>query len=188
MHFKVSISSEEILMILKQMTLPEYLADLAKLNVNKVGNSVAPHKAVLLLAISDLIETGVISTPLIPLDDCLIRAFSARWKQHVPIYSRFNCNLSYPFYHLASSGFWELIPLKSPERKIMKEYSSLKSLKKSFVGANIDEDLFRFFSDSDSREVIRSLLIAHYLKEDPSLPFSIASDLMPLFLLAISIS
>lgn len=90
-----------------------------------MGNRVAPHKAVLLLAISDLIEEGVLSSPLIPLDDCLNKAFSARWKRHVPINSGFNCMLSYPFFHLASSSFWELIPLKSPDRKIMKEYSSL---------------------------------------------------------------
>ena len=168
------------------MTLPEYLAILAKLNVNKLGSSVAPHKAVLLLAVSDLIEEGVISTPLIPLDNRLNKAFSARWKQHVPIYSRFNCNLSYPFFHLASSSFWELIPLKSPDRKIMKEYSSLTSLKKSFAGANIDEALFLFLSDSNSRQIIRNFLIANYLKEKTSL--SIASDLMPLFLFAISVS
>lgn len=170
------------------MTLPEYLAILAKLNVNKVRNSMAPHKAVLLLAVSDLIEEGVISTPLIPLDDHLNRAFSARWKRHVPIYSHFNCNLSYPFFHLDSSSFWELIPLKSPNRKVMKEYSSLTSLKKSFAGANIDEALFRFLSDSDSRQIIRNFLIANFLKESPSLPLSIASDLMPLFLLTLSVS
>lgn len=170
------------------MTLPDYIAFLANLNVNKVSNQVAPHKAVLLLAISDLIEENVITTPLIPLDNRLHKAFSARWKQHVPTYSRFNCNLSYPFHHLSSSCFWELIPLKSTERKIMKEYSSLTSLKRSFVGANIDEALFRFLSDSNSREIIRNFLIAHYLKEDSSLPISIASDLMPLFLLAISVS
>lgn len=170
------------------MTLPEYLAVLAKLNVNKMGNRVPPHKAVLLLAISDLIEEGVLSSPLIPLDDCLNKAFSVRWKRHVPINSGFNCMLSYPFFHLASSSFWELIPLKSPDRKIMKEYSSLTSLKKSFAGANIDQALFNFLYESNSREIIRNFLIAHYLKDEPSLPFSIVSDLMPLLLLALSVS
>lgn len=44
-------------------TFSEYKYLFAHLPVNKKGSMIAPHKAILLLAVIDLIERGIITTP-----------------------------------------------------------------------------------------------------------------------------
>lgn len=162
----LGISCLEIWILLKQMTTSDYLSILAQLPVNKKGSKIAPHKAILLLSICDLIEQGVIRSPFIPLDDNLNRAFNSRWKKHVPLTSPFSRRLCYPFYHMSSSDFWHLE--KSPSYTENKEYSSLTSLKRSFTGATINRDFFELLKDTATRNQIRKILISTYLESDNS--------------------
>lgn len=146
-YLLIHISCLEIRTLLKQMTTSDYLYILSHLPVNKKGSKIAPHKAILLLSICDLIEQGLITNPFIPLDDNLCRAFNARWKQHSPISSLFSRRLSYPFYHLSSSDFWHLV--KTSSYTDNKEYSSLTSLKRSYAGATIDNELFKLIKNPE---------------------------------------
>ena len=160
MH-NLGISYLEIWMLLKQMTLSDYLFQLTQMPVNKKGTHKAPHKAMLLLAVCDLIESSIITNNFIPIDDNLIRAFKSRWRKHVPLDSPFSCRLCYPFYHLSSSAFWHLVI--SPEFIKNKEYSSITALKRSFIGATIDYDLFEFIKNPSSRKQIIQILTSTYL-------------------------
>lgn len=143
------------------MTPRDYLLLLAHLPVNKKGSKIAPHKAILLLAVCDLIQHGVITGPFIPLDDNLSHAFNALWNKFVPIDSPFSRRLSYPFFHLSSSHFWHLEKASSFSEN--KEYPSLSALKKSYIGASIDRDLFLLLTNPYYRNKIRSVLISTYL-------------------------
>ena len=125
---------------------------------------IAPHKAILLLAVIDLIERGIITTPCIPLSEELQRNFKRMWKAYVPITSPFSCNFSYPFFHLSSSPFWILI--KASTYIGQKDYSSVKPLKRDYVGTVIDTELFKYLSNPEQRDVLRELLIANYLSEN----------------------
>lgn len=149
------------------MTLQECKKELIRMSVNKTGSKKAPHKAILLLAIIDLIEEEMIDNPFIPLSVTLIRKFEEVWKEYVPADSRFQCKINYPFYHLASSPFWELIKLPTFEER--QEYS-LSALKRSFAGAVIKSDLFALFQKESYREEIRKLLIDTYLSQNGPYP------------------
>lgn len=144
-------------------TLAEYTYLFSRLSVNKKGTMIAPHKAILLLAVIDLIERGIITTPCIPLSEELQRNFKRMWKTYVPITSPFLCNFSYPFFHLSSSPFWILI--KASTYIGQKEYSSVKPLKRDYVGTVIDTELFKYLSNPEQRDELRELLIANYLSE-----------------------
>ena len=54
-----------------------YIEAFSNLHTAKIKGHKAPHKAVLLLAIIDLIEEGVISDPCIKLSEELINKFGA---------------------------------------------------------------------------------------------------------------
>lgn len=149
--------------MLNNMTLNGYIDCLLHLPVNKKDNLVAPHKAVLLLTILELIKSGEIDRPFIPLTKSLEKAFKATWNLYVKSSGSFKCALNYPFYHLSSSPFWTLVKLPSFECR--KEYS-LSALKKSFAGAVIDEDLFKLMKDDASRSVIENILIKTYLSSE----------------------
>lgn len=163
------------------MKRSDYLSMLAQLPVNKKGSKVAPHKAILLLSICDLIEDGKITGPFIPLDGNLSRAFDARWEMHVPNTSRYSCRLSYPFYHLSTSGFWHLEKADSYTEK--REYSTLASLKRSFTGATIDEELFELIKNPKTRDIVKRILISFYLSEGQNNMNFTALRILPLLAL-----
>ena len=54
------------------------------LNVNRMGGQLAPHKALLLLTIMDLVECKMIMLPQIELREALITAFKWNWVRQVP--------------------------------------------------------------------------------------------------------
>lgn len=149
--------------------LAEYKESITQMTVNKKGSNTAPHKAILLLAIIDLIERGSIRDSFIPLSDELIRTFSNIWKAKVPITSPFSCKFSYPFFHLQSSPFWKLS--KASTYIGQKEYSSIAALKRDFIGAKIDNDLFLYLTIPEFRDEIRQLLNDIFLT-DTSASFS----------------
>lgn len=149
--------------------LAEYKESITQMTVNKKGSNTAPHKAILLLAIIDLIERGSIRDSFIPLSDELIRTFSNIWKAKVPITSPFSCKFSYPFFHLQSSPFWKLS--KASTYIGQKEYSSIATLKRDFIGAKIDNDLFLYLTIPEFRDEIRQLLNDIFLT-DTSASFS----------------
>lgn len=174
-------------MILKHMRLTDYLSVLSQLPVNKKGSNIAPHKAILLLSICDLIKKEIITSPFIPLDENLSQAFNARWKKHVPTTSPFSRRLSYPFYHMASSDFWHLVQTTSYTHN--KEYSSLTSLKRSFTGATIDDDLFKLLKDTESLNKIMQVLITTYLtSQSSSMPTAYALSILPILTLICTVA
>ena len=138
------------------------------MNVNRNGNKVAPHKAILLLAIIDLIERGILTDPFIPLSDELIQTFKSIWKMRVTTTKTFSHKIYYPFFHLQSSPFWNLI--KSSTYIGQKEYTSLGPLKRDYIGAQIDDDLFQFLTNHDSRNEIKQLIIGNFLTDSSNPP------------------
>lgn len=66
----------------------------------------APHKPVLLFSVLELIEIGLISQNKIYISPELIAKFKDVWE--VLVNTPHNQNISLPFYHLKSEGFWHL--------------------------------------------------------------------------------
>lgn len=141
--------------------LSQYKAMLTQMPVNKTGRRAAPHKAVLLLAVIDLIERDIICSPFVPLSEELIHAFNDVWKRHVPQSTPWTRKFSYPFFHMQSSPFWRLV--KSRNYEGQKEYTSNRALRRDFSGAEIDGDLFGYLCDRQAREELKRLLAAAYL-------------------------
>lgn len=148
------------------MTLDEYKDSLSHMKVNKKGDKIAPHKAILLLAIIDLIENGIIKDSFIPLSDELIRTFGNVWANNVSTINFTKSKFSYPFFHLQTSSFWELI--QTSDYIGQNEYSSISALKRDFIGAKMDDELFHHLSYQEIRDEIRQLLHNTYLTTQPS--------------------
>lgn len=67
------------------MTTPQYYIDLlTHMSVNKNKSKTAPHKAILLLTVVDMIEEGEISSPYIRITDSLKDNFIRVWNANVP--------------------------------------------------------------------------------------------------------
>ena len=78
--------------------LKDYIEAFSHLHTAKVKRRKAPHKAVLLLAIMDLVESKVIRYPRIELTDGLVRKFNSVWERYLGESSIFTPDITKPYY------------------------------------------------------------------------------------------
>jgi putative restriction endonuclease len=145
------------------MTLSECEMLFAGLNVNRKGSLMAPHKPILLLSVLDLIDRGEIREGVVLPSEELERQFAHNWQYFVrsEAAGQYRCNMAYPFFHMGFEPFWRLLP--SPSYVERSTYGSLPMLRRCFLGARIDEDLFALLRHSGVRAELRVLLIKTYL-------------------------
>ena len=85
-----------------------FLEIASNLNRNKYKGCYAPHKAVMILAIMELVESEHITTNVIRLDKELKNRFKEVWQRVVPVGSPFKCEYRNPFTYMDSEPFWDL--------------------------------------------------------------------------------
>ena len=130
------------------------------LSTNKVGDKVAPHKPLLLLSVIDLIEKGIIYSPIIELSDALVDAFERNANIYVSGIEHFKPNLGMPFFYMRSEPFWELIPKDDGVTPVA---NTITSLRKHYFHARIDDELFQLLQNQATAQSLRRVLIETYL-------------------------
>lgn len=115
----------------------EVLKMFTSLNRNKTGNCYAPHKAIMLLAIMELVEKGHITSTKITLDKELKDTFKRVWGCTVPVGSSFTCEYRNPFTYMDKS-FWT----PTADRNV----------------AIISADVLSAMKDADTRNILVSCL------------------------------
>ncbi len=158
--------------------LSYYQSCFCSLNVNKQKGRLAPHKALLLLSVIDLVERGIIRDNRIELTETLERTFKANVKKFVGNSTLFRPNLGTPFYHMKGEPFWKLVPQGGD---ITPCSTSLKTLRTTYRYAVIDRELFNLLQNEDVRANLRVILISTYLIDQPNL----ASPLPMIALIAV---
>ena len=123
-------------------TLNTYLDFLTNLKVSHSKGLKAPHKAVLMITVTELIRDGLISSPIININDSLRNRFQSNWHRFIQINTPFVAKIEMPFNHIGSEKF------------VVE--SSLNSFE-------IDKQLFLLMQDSETSEKIISNLMSTYL-------------------------
>ncbi len=132
-----------------------YLYHFARLHTAKLKGKRAPHKAVLLLAVINLIGRKCICSPEIELSDELIDEFKRIWRDRLPSSCPFTCDIGKPFFYMQHEPFWRLIDheevywtvaeelgLYAKNKKVMTNSYSVSSLRGKFRCAKIDDALY----------------------------------------------
>ncbi len=165
--------------------LHHYINAFSSLHTAKVKGHKAPHKAVLLLAIIDLVEQDLILTPCIDLTDELNEKFKEIWHRYLGSSAIFTPNICQPYFHMQYEPFWRLVekseavrgmaadvnPLVEPrkERKELPKGSySVEAMRRAFAYAEIDGKLFQLLQNADARAMLRVVLINTYLANQPT--------------------
>ncbi|MCQ2244008.1 MAG: hypothetical protein MJZ32_07090 [Bacteroidaceae bacterium] len=141
--------------------LNKYVQELSSLTCKKTAGLIAPHKAVLLVAIIDCTKHKLVSNGLIPINDTLRGAFEHIWGKYIKKDSPFKPAFSTPFFHMQKEHFWKL--MKTEDYVERQEYS-IGQLKTSFFGAKIDDELWDFFENEETRNILRDVLVKKYLR------------------------
>lgn len=144
-----------------------YLAAFAKLRTDRNRNRwsaetcyCAPHKPFLLLAILDQIAQGGIVSNFVEPSFELAETFGQYWDRIKSLGS--SGKVAYPYFHMNSESFWELIAKPAVEAPVGRVISSMKKIREFYLGAKLDEELFGLLLMPSSRERLRNVLIEKY--------------------------
>ena len=157
-----------------------YIDCFSSLNTMKKCGKPAPHKALLLLSVIDLVERGVITNCRVHLSDELVRQFKRNSSTLLGESRLFQPKANYPYYHMRSEAFWQLI---SPTNQQVGEIGnySISNLRQHIAYARIDKELFELLKNPNVRAKLRVTLISKYLDNQPTL-----ADNLPLVLFSFS--
>lgn len=156
------------------MSIKTYLDMFARLNRanNKIFSEItrrkAPHKPILLLAVIDLIEQGVFSSPVIDVTGDLVELnelFNSYWRRVAP--PGHTSSIAFPFARLNSEPFWTLVACDGSTADACRlNITSVNQLRKHACAARIDEGLFALLLDAANRQAFRQVLLeAHFSPE-----------------------
>ncbi len=121
----------------------------------------APHKPLMLLAILDLMEAGLLLRNFIPYDDELLEAFDLYWSR---LYgSERRTNPLQPYWRLQKDDVWQLLPASgASSAKFASDEPTMKEFRCLVLGAEFDGELFQEMSDPEGRSRMRGLLLTQY--------------------------
>ena len=144
-----------------------FLGIARNLNRNKYRGCYVPHKAVMIMAVMELVKSGHITSNVILLDTELKGMFKEIWHRVVPDGSPFKCEYRNPFTYMDSEPFWDLSNDKD----------------KAFISW----EAFYAFSHEESRSAIRVFLIRsihddtiseEYRNSHPDINWMVAEDMI----------
>ena len=147
----------------RQTALSRYVAQFTSLNTAKRMGKLAPHKAVMLISIIDMIQTGLVTENSIYLTEALERMFELNWKRYVGDSILFNPTPATPFWHLGGEPFWSLRREDGGKISDIKTTPSAGQLKSMGIVASLDKDLFTLLQDEQAANQLRLLLVDTYL-------------------------
>ena len=142
----------------------DYSTAFSSLHTAKIAGKQAPHKAVLLLSIMDLVEIGIISSPRVELSEALEVTFARVWKHYIGTSIIFTPKVATPFWHLQNEPFYRLYTNYGQLISGGTGRYSIKWLRENTY-AMLDEKLFQLMQDQNARAELRVTLVSTYLKD-----------------------
>lgn len=144
-------------------TLSDYIELFSNLHTNKQQGKKAPHKAIMLISVIELIASQYISSNRIEFTEELENCFSKNWKRYVGESFIFKPKAGTPFWHLNSEPFWQLIPFEDGYKRIVELQKgnpySPSTIRKNIKHAVIDNNLYELLQDESNQVILRDILI-----------------------------
>ncbi len=123
-------------------TVKHYIELLTHLHTISSGGLKAPHKAILMLTVTEMIRDGLIGSPVVPNNDLLKRYFVKNWHKYIQIQTSFIGDVNMPVNHIGSEKF---------------------VVSNNFSQFEIDRDLFFLMQDQEDSAALIAALVATYL-------------------------
>ena len=140
-----------------------YVSLFSALHTAKIAGKNAPHKAVLLLSIMDLVEAGIITSPRIELSEALQGTFARVWRRYIGTSLIFQPKVATPFWHMQNEPFYRLFMNNGQQITGGTGRYSVTWLRENTY-AMIDPELLKLMQDQNARAELRTVLIGQYLQ------------------------
>lgn len=126
------------------------------------------NKPILLLTVMEMVENYLIYENKISPTEVLYNHFYQNWLQFIGLNSDYNSNCWDPFCGLTEDGFWHLEykgnKKESSDLLSEKKNRTERNVKNSVYYATIDEELFLYLQDDNSRKTLQDVIIQKYIK------------------------
>ena len=147
--------------------MDNYINYFSSLHTNTQKGVKAPHKAIMLLSVIDLVEYGAVTSNHIELSERLEQQFQHNWSRYVGASEVFQPRVGTPFWHLHYEPFWKLVPYEGGDDAIAMWLQSNPyapgTTRKHIRYAEIDNELFESLQNETVRAKLRIILIKNYL-------------------------
>lgn len=127
---------------MQSFSLQYYIDLLTHLRTSSSGGFKAPHKAVLMLTVTEMVRDGLIGSPLVPNNDLLKKYFVKNWHKYIQIQTSFVGDVNMPVTHIGSEKF---------------------IVRNDHTHFEIDRELFYHMRDAENSQAIIAVLISTYL-------------------------
>lgn len=151
--------------------IEKYIKKFAQLRTDKAKSRYpaitlyrAPHKPFLLLSVMDLIAQGIIIENFIEPSLDLLETFNNYWYSVMPVESK--TSMAHPFPRLQTDGFWQRIANPGYDSEMDYNVTSMVKLREIYAGARIDDELFQYMSNPETREQLRAAVINTYFASE----------------------
>ncbi|CAN5597807.1 HNH endonuclease [soil metagenome] len=126
----------------------------------------APHKPVLLMALIEMVEKGILTSNRIKVDVELVAAFQNVWE--LLVFTPHQADFTQPFYYLQSDKagkdpFWRLVPKLG--NSINAHIKSVNTLQKVLDYGYFADALYNLLQDPVSREILKQVLLETYFQD-----------------------
>lgn len=159
--YQMNIDSKSFKIIEKQemnYTLSDYIELFANLHTNKQQGKKAPHKAIMLISVIELIASRHILSNQIEFTEELENCFLKNWKRYVGESFIFKPKAGTPYWQLNSEPFWQLIPFEGGYKRIVELQKgnpySPSTIRKNIKYAVMDKELYELLQDEGNRQVL----------------------------------
>ena len=139
----------------------------SKLRVDR-SHGVAPHKPILLISILQAYQAGLLAGNRVYISPELLGLFKANWA--ILVRTNHNCIFSYPFFHMKSEPFWELVVQPGEESALKKQSTpnSFNRLNSLIQFAEIDMELANLMMDKISNQILLTGLLSTWFPDTKS--------------------
>lgn len=144
------------------LLMNDYIDQLTSLGMNKRNGHVSPHKAVMMLAVIDLVAGGEVADNRIVYSPELLEQFRKYFDIVRTDADAFSPLL--PFFYLRSEPFWHhrAVPSKEAVCEALSDPGGARKLSEIVDSAFLDDELFAVLQEEGERQKFREVLISRY--------------------------
>lgn len=152
----------------KDSSLIKYTRLFESLQSRKNGNEYATQKALLIIAIGNLIHSNKIRTNEIVLNNDLLTEFADVCIDNMGTASSYN--IAIPYYYLSEEPFWSLIPKDWVVNENCEEEITFDYIERTYVCSLMDNDLYELLSSEDDFASLKKILVNNVINGNIILP------------------
>lgn len=159
---KLSVSNPES----KLIDEVDWINRICGMKSDKSGNLTSPQKGMLMIAIIDLISTGVLTENKIYFTSLLWNRYSRMWSRHVPQSWGFSANVLFPFTQLNEESFYFLVPNSRANAEAIKNKKNWDwgTVSYEVAYSKLDDELFGLLQNKQFAKRLTKELLSVYIE------------------------